>query len=450
MQLKFLEDKVQRNFALLVAFLVVVFLTGGSARQDVSQLMLLRPLSILVAAYALASCRIEDLRRYSHLLILAGLIVVLHIAHLVPLPPAIWQNLGGRSLISAIESATGLTDVWRPLAMVPSGAVNSFYSLATPIAVLLLMIQLPENYVHKTVQVVLGLAVLSALVGVIQASGVDFHLYRIASETPPGLFANRNHQGALMAMIVPLAAVVLLTRNARARGGAKADLLPKVALAVVVFVSIPLVLVTGSRMGLFLSGIALLGVGWLQLPQLRSRNVLLISIALVVLMAVVTVLVARGSAISRLDTIGEDLRYPVWETVWQMIPDYLPLGSGVGSYVEVYQIHEPLSTVGRAYSNHAHNDWLEVVLTAGLPGLALLLYVVAMVLLRTWRVRSAKGVNPVFNRLGVLIIIMLAIASISDYPLRTPMMMAVVVIAGVWAALPNSRKKYEPEESHVQ
>src|SRR5260370_32164812 len=50
---------------------------------------------------------------------------------------------------------------------------------------------------------------------------------------------------------------------------------------------------------------------------------------------------------------------------------YMPLGSGMGTFVPVYATFErPEDTFGSAYVNHAHNDVLEVWLEAGVAGAA--------------------------------------------------------------------------------
>src|SRR5690606_13261800 len=106
--------------------------------------------------------------------------------------------------------------------------------------------------------------------------------------------------------------------------------------------------------------------------------------------------------------------------------------SGLGAFDPVYRIHEPDELLNTAYFNHAHNDFLEVVLDAGLAGLLLLGGAILWFLgksLKAWRGDTSRTILP---RLGSSILLLILIASITDYPARTPMIMAVVIIAAIW------------------
>lgn len=432
-----------RAFWVLLVFLALVFLLGGSSRKEIPGLLLLRPISILMAFYAIATTTAEQWRTYRAPLVMMAAIVVLTIAHLVPLPPSVWQALAGRGIILDIETLAGQPDIWLPLAMVPGGAWNAFYALFAPIAVFFLAVQLDDRDTFWMLVALTGLALLSGLVGVMQAAGINVQLYAIMSDTPPGLFANRNHQAALLAMLFPMLALIAATGD---RFGFDGGFL-RVLTAALAIAVVPLVFVTGSRMGLVVSGVAVLSVAAMQLGLLpshwfrsgsRSKIVAGAAIAgVIAVIGVIGVTMSRNVAVERLALINEDLRYSVWEEVMAFLPGYLPWGSGVGSYAEVYQIHEPSGLLSASYSNHVHNDWLEVVLMAGIPGAALLAAALIMFVVAAWRCRGARGTQSKFNRLGLIMVLVLAIASTVDYPLRTPIMAAVFALATVWSCRPN-------------
>ena len=52
--------------------------------------------------------------------------------------------------------------------------------------------------------------------------------------------------------------------------------------------------------------------------------------------------------------------------------EHIALGSGVGSFQRVYRHFEDHSAVTRTFANHAHNDYLELALETGIPGILLL------------------------------------------------------------------------------
>jgi O-antigen ligase len=140
----------------------------------------------------------------------------------------------------------------------------------------------------------------------------------------------------------------------------------------------------------------------------------------------------------RLEDQTEDLRWPVWQSIIDMLPHYLPWGTGVGSYVEAYKVLEPDNLLRPTFSNHAHNEALEILFTAGIPGAALVVLASVFLAVAIWLSLRSAGDAALFKRLGILVIILLAIASISDYPVRTPILSAVFVLAAIWASASQS------------
>ena len=114
---------------------------------------------------------------------------------------------------------------------------------------------------------------------------------------------------------------------------------------------------------------------------------------------------------------------------------YMPLGSGLGSFVPVYAMFEKPEDAQDTYVNRAHNDFLEVWLEAGVLGLALIgLFVVWLVRrsVEIWRsapapgasqldwslVRAQRSSQPSSSPIRLV-----------DFPLRTGAMMAIMAFA---------------------
>jgi O-antigen ligase len=154
-------------------------------------------------------------------------------------------------------------------------------------------------------------------------------------------------------------------------------------------------------------------------------------------LVVLTILFGRAEAFSRImapDPLA-DARFGFWGTVFDLAWKYFPFGSGVGTFVETYQIDEPHQLLGPTYLNHAHNDWLEVWVTGGIAGL-LLLGTATIAWLRAslnvWRASVKKERGPNFGRLGSILLLMLALASFGDYPLRVPSIACLAVCFALW------------------
>lgn len=148
----------------------------------------------------------------------------------------------------------------------------------------------------------------------------------------------------------------------------------------------------------------------------------------------------RAPALDRLlgtDTENE-ARLKILPQVIDLTWLYWPWGSGAGSFEKVFQLHEPDDLLGPAYMNHAHNDILEVVLTGGAAGFAFLVCGAVLWLTLAFRVividRSDKF-QPL-RKAGLIITALLIVASLVDYPLRTPSLASLFVFATTWAALP--------------
>jgi O-antigen ligase len=425
---------------LFCVFMLAAFCAGGSSWSDEPHLTLLRPLAFVVAAIGLWSLRLQHIRQFWAVWLIFSLAALLTASHLVPLPFDVWSNLPGRQVIVDIDKAVGLGKISRPLSMSPETTMNALLSLSVPLAVLVLASQFDGLRQRRALGVVLFLSFTSAAVGLLQATGADIVLYsRQASQDVAGLFVNRNHQAALLALIFPMAAVAIsagvgmgLPRKIEAFAGASMCL-----------VVVPLVLVTGSRTGLLVAGVSLVllfAFGLLPLKRVAMRPWVRYSAAFASVGALVwaTIWASRDVAIMRLEDQTEDLRWPVWQSIVDMLPHYLPWGTGVGSYVEAYRVLEPDNLLRPTFSNHAHNEALEILFTAGLPGAAIALLALMFLAAAVWRGVRASDDAALFKRLGSVGIILLAIASISDYPVRTPILSAVFVLAAIWASASQS------------
>lgn len=426
-------------FILLSLVLCAAFFAGGSSWPTEPGLRVLRPLTLGSAALGLWSLRPDHVGKFAGVWITFASVAALTAAHLVPLPFDWWSQLPGRQIIVDIDAAAGLGHIARPLSLAPDDTANALWSLSVPFAVLVLAAQLNVAGQRRILILTTALAALSGLTGLLQASGADIQFYALASDTA-GVFANRNHQSALLAMIFPMTAAIATT-SAMAVPVRKLKILVAAALAVI---ALPLVVVTGSRSGLVLAAFALVSsLVALALPALINQRAgsrparlgaIAVAGALTLVMVGATVLASRDVAIDRLGSAGQDLRWPLWQSVIAMIPHYLPWGTGIGTFGDAFRILEPDSLLHSVYFNHAHNEWLEIALTAGVPGLAIAVGSALLVIWGSVRAFRASGSNAIFARLGLIMILVLAAASVTDYPVRTPLLMTLLALASIWAS----------------
>lgn len=405
----------------------------------------------MACAVALMTMHREHVYRSKWLLGGFAATAILALTHVIPMPPALWQSLPGRDELLEIEKLAGLKDVWRPLTLAPMNGWHALVSLFAPLAILLWGIQLNRDDRYRLLPLMIGLAALSGFIGLLQVIGDpqgSLYFYRITNNgSAVGLFANRNHAATLLACLLPMLAVYASAYE----GSDGSQSSRKMIAASIAIVLVPLILVTGSRSGLIS---AILGFGGAALLYGRSTPITtgsrkearfkfnpvpLLGGLVAVCLTFVTYYFSRAEAIDRFFGAASDAdgRGDVWLVSLDLFWKYFPWGSGSGSFVEAFQIIEPANLLDATYLNRAHNDWLETAITFGLPGVLLLAIGLAAYLRQTfaiWFQMDGKHRSVIFARMAGIAIAIIAIASISDYPLRTPIMMCVFAVLILWFA----------------
>jgi len=370
--------------------------------------------------------------------------VILPLIQLIPMPPAWWQALPGREILQI----PGQAPPWRPWTMTPGATRNALASLVVPATMLLLLIQANERVRVWLLPTLLAMISAAVFLGLLQFSGAQFNS-PLLNDTPgvvSGIFANRNHFALLIAIGCLIAPVWAFSDRGKLgwRG-------PLAAGLVLLFVLT--ILATGSRSGMLLGALSLVLALVLVGRRLRrqlSRAPFWAFPALVVGGIIViggfiglSFTADRAEAINRLIVLesDQDMRTRALPTVLAMIGNYMPWGSGFGGFDPVFRIHEPFDLLKLTYFNQAHNDYLGVALDGGIAGVTVLTLGILWWLVGTIRVWRAEADDAVLRaRLGSAIIFLVLIASIMDYPARTPTVMALLVVAAIWLAHATPRK----------
>ncbi len=429
-------------YGLFVAFLIATFLLGGGSRHDIASLVLLRPLACLAAAAGLLTLEAHALRGYRALFILLGALALLMVVQLVPLPPPVWSSLPDRAVVRELDIAAGLRDAWRPLTLSPMKTANALASLIVPFATLLLFIQLGARRREQILVWIVGLAVASAMLGIVQQlSGASsgYFLYDITNRgSAVGLFANRNHHAVFLSCALLIA---LYLWHARHQATRARRIVPLLA-AAVLFVAI---LANPSRAGLIClcAALAMSGIALLTTPRASahqhpppSGRWVTFACLLAPAVAIFGLFAAAGRSPALARVLGdgqlEEYRARILPDLLAMVSAYQPWGSGFGAFEYAFRMRERVELLEPAYLNNAHNDWLQWIIEGGVGGLVLalamaVLIVRRLVVLARTRRQGGDTIRPAW--LGIAILVILAIASIVDYPLRVPAIMSLATIA---------------------
>lgn len=426
---------------LFLLLLGALWVAGGASHANVTGQVVTRGAAwtLLVLAILLGVRPAITEAKAAFWLLLATVLLVL--LQLVPLPPSIWTALPGRNVL--LDALPGEA-VWRPWAIVPSATINAASSLIVPVVTFVLVTALRDEEKTWLPTILLGVIFCSMLVGLLQFSGfmLDNPFINDTVGAVSGTFANRNHFALFLALGCLITPVWAFAERESARKQGAGWRAP-VALTLMTLFALT-ILATGSRAGI-LTGLLALALGlalcWHDLRRALRRAprwvfpaLIAAVVGVIALFILVSIAADRAEAVRRAFEVdpGQDMRSRGLPTVLSMIAAYFPAGSGFGSFDPIFRLHEPFALLKPTYFNHAHNDFLEVVLDGGLPMMLLLLVAIGWYVLAGIRAWQASGRRSVLPKLGSAILLLIFVASLFDYPARTPMMMAMAVIGASW------------------
>lgn len=418
------------------AYLFLCLLLGGSP-QGVWSNAVLQLLAIVIIAWAVIDCGEEGLPRpVRQLLTIAALAILMILVQLVPLPAPIWTALPGREFIMDGFNLLGAPLPAMPISLAPYDTIAMVPSLLPPLGMLAAMVGLRGYSAAELAAALIGGAMAGVLLGILQVSSPvpqasPWYLYRISNfGVATGFFANSNHMATLLLVSIPFVAAMgatlrRRTSDVRARTVGLAIIVGGLVLAVV---------------GLALNR-SLAGYG-LAVPVLLASLMILFglsanwargAIAVVAITAAAAMTLLWGSPMgSQAERLGVESsfesRRQIVSNIASLASEFAPLGSGIGTFPKLYVLTEDPEKIDRVYVNHAHNDYLELALETGLPGVLL----IALFLLWWGKSIVQMARSPAANEFamaGAIASAAILLHSLVDYPLRTAAISAVFAMS---------------------
>ncbi|MGZ2411610.1 O-antigen ligase [Sphingomonas sp. F9_3S_D5_B_2] len=435
-------------------YLFLCLILGGSA-QGVFANMLLQLLGLGLLAWAVIAPSAEPpSARERQLSIVILLALALVAIQLFPLPASLWPHLGGRAALAAGYGVFGLPVPSMPISVAPYDSIATLLTVIPPLALLLVVVRIGTRPLWLVAALLAGLFA-GILLGVLQvsspsASQSPWYLYPETNVgVATGFFANANHMATLLVISIPfLAALIASARERRSSLQHYSGVIALVgAAALVVVVGLAL---NGSLAGYGLAIPVVLASLVLLLPRgSRARPwvwagtgaLLAIAVAGLVLMPI------GGSVLRNEATTSVTSRQQILSTSLAATRAFMPLGSGIGTFARVYSLHEDHDQLDPTTSiNHAHNDYVELALETGLPGvllIALFLLWWARATLGTW---TAQHPGPFARAAGIASAAIL-VHSIVDFPLRTAAISSCFAMClGLLILRRTSEQQPEPPE----
>lgn len=390
---------------LLVAIFVFAPLLR-SGQPPIAQLILelLALALVVVLAWDLKPLRLRPAEAW--LLLLLFLYPTLY---LIPFPVSWADWLPGRELYMAAESY--FPDASSPavarLSILPFETEAAWLLLLVPIAVFIATRSLEPRQHERLVLVLLSLAACQAILGLMQYGAGAGPLYlgmEHARGQAVGTYTNRNHLAGLLEMVLPVTLALLLYSVGRRTPGERQAWRKRVAFlaslrghAAVGYGALALlfllaIVFTRSRAGIALTMLGVLLTIAAFARRLGGANVYGMAGSLVTATVGIGIVIGLAPVLDRFTVSGaiENARWPIFSATLTGIGSYLPLGSGPGTYPEVFPAYQPLE-LGRWLINHAHNDYLEWLFEGGALAAGLLLLALTLFLLQ-WRRLLTRGV----------------------------------------------------------
>jgi O-antigen ligase len=448
---------IDAAFLPYTSFVVILaMLFGGGGNQGWSDVVVqLAALPLLAwALYKLNPSQLGRSGQWAIALLCAGL--ALPLLQLIPMPPSLWSGLPGHGEIASAFEAAGMALPWLPISLEPSATWLGLLSLLPAIAVFLAMLSVEERARRTLIVLMLAVVFASAVVDVLQImGGRDSPLYFYADTTPGravGFFANPDHNAAFLYSAIPfiVAWAIGLVRDHRRNRAVGLSLLALLIVAIIIGLT-----ATQSRAGLALllvAGLSGILLAWQHGGGQSGRRLWRFAIGANVVALILAFQFGFVAFMQRAQEQGlEDLRWPAARITSQAAIANMPLGSGLGTFVPIYERFAPQEMLQYSYVNHAHDDWLELWLTGGVPAIILVVGFLAWFAAATFGLwRSGRPQGPVLDlalaRAASIVIVLLLLHSVVDYPLRIPALSVLFAIACAYLIPQRSAEKISEHE----
>ena len=415
------------RLAIAPAFLFLCLLLGGSG-QGIWANAALRLMALAIILWALVERRDEPTpRALKKLLALVGLALVLASIQLLPLPSSIWASLPGREPFLGGFRLLGIDPGPLAISLAPYDGIATLLAWLPALGMLAATIVMRGYSTAWIAAALIAGTVCGVLLGILQVASANpaaspWYFYRLSNfGVATGFFANSNHMASLLLVSIPFIAALGATVRERTKDVRQRS-------AVLALVGGGLVVVI---LGLVLNG-SLAGYG-LGLPVVMASLLMLFGartrltrtgLGVTAISSLAVLALLWSTPVSRDAATSVSSRQAILSNGMELIRDFGAIGSGLGSFERIYRLSEEPAAVDRYYINHAHNDYLELAIETGLPGVILMLAFLAWWAISVWRMLRLPAADH-FAMAAAIASAALLLHSAVDYPLRTAAMSAV-------------------------
>jgi O-antigen ligase len=376
----------------------------------------------------------------------------LPLLQLIPLPIALleWVSPGSASIWSAETKAT-----FAPISIDPGQTLDIGMRQAGIISLALIVMALMR---HRTVRaqfvwLMAAIGLLNAVFGLLTfLGGIDLLYFKQATGgfgAVTGTYVNKNHFAGLMEMALPF--VVAMSIRSKMRSESRGVIAYTDGVfwmwAGACFLMLVALLLSASR-----AGVAASVAGLLLSIALFSKQGSHLGKKVAVTVFVGGLIGLVAFAVVGFDTFWQiygqrglsNARLLLWMDSLRLVPQFWLLGGGVGVYDYLLPVVKSAGLHSARY-DHAHNDYVEFLVTMGPVGLLMFLGVLGLIYRRLMRSRRREegvaGSPALFAAVWALTAMLLH--ALLDFNLQIPAnnLLFFIVAMLLWSGLSHGRRR---------
>lgn len=417
---------------LVLIFVLLTLGLGGASAAGFSGNLFLQFAGASLIAYSVWNIdRAGDLTTGVGRFLIA--LLGLFLLQFLPLPPALWRLMPGREAVASGYELAGMSQPWLTYSLDPWGSLHSLLWWIPALAIFMAMRAKNAPPARLVISLIAIVAYASVILAAAQAFGGSGYFYTITNRgNGVGLFSNSNHFSSFMLVSMALLAGQALHDRPTGRHGKNPntpDYILAAQLAPLAFG----VFLSDSLAGQMLMIPVLGGIVLLARPTWQLRWQLVLAVLAIFAVGMVWLLtsgLAANDLMAKSGTAGIS-RGEFLANGSQMLKDFAPFGSGIGTFQDIYPWYEDLAKVGTTYANHAHNDLLELTIETGLPGLMVLGLFLVWLGKRSWQLWTGNRAENLVALSASLAIFAVMLHSLVDYPLRTAAVSGLIALCCV-------------------
>jgi O-antigen ligase len=413
------DSSLRRAAAPLYLFGCLIL--GGSERGVLQNMVLeLWGLAILSWSAASSSGQFLPSRARQFLMIAMAAVAVVAIQS-VPLPTNLFAS-AVRARLADGNRLLGRPVLAAPLSLTPYESLATLLAIIPPLAIFCAVVRLQAYRVSWLMAALLTGTIAQIILTAQQLAprpGSAWHPYaQTKGAVAIGFLACGNHLADLL--LIALAFVLGIGVSRKNRN------LQRYPARLIGLIAILILLIAGFALANCVAGYALAipvlvaSVLMFEIVRGRWRRVTLLLAALSLLGSVTALSLSSTSATAFGNEAAASVqsRGQILATTVRAITDFLPLGSGLGSFARVYPLYERPAAIMSAPVPHAYNDYAEIALELGLPGImVMLVFLVGWAAAVSYAWQGRQG-SP-FVRAASIASAAILVHSVFDFPLRT-------------------------------